>query len=237
VKRFSKYIYTCCLWAVLLFALSSCFELREELSIKKDGSGSFKLVADFSEHKEMLAEMLVKKDTSAQNPFQLTNLGSLVQIFDRGASEFNKIKGISNAQEIADSVNYIFGFSFDFTDVSALNLALVMKDAGDFNTDFKLPYRYEGKGKLVKNDVFVFKKMFKDLLVEQKDLPEYLQSQKKAIFAQISYKCIISTEGKIKKVSNSSYNMAEGKYKLVYQAYLREIYDGIVDISTELKFK
>ena len=221
---------------LLVASLSSCFELREELTIQADGSGTFKLVADFSEHQQMLKELSEKADT-AHFPFGNQKTPDLASILGFGSENFAKINGIQNTKSVSDTVNYIFGFQFDFTDINALNLALVMRDGGEFNQDFQLPYRYEGKGKLLKNDVFVFKKLFKYLLEEEKDLPEYLQSQKKAIFARISYKCLIKTSGKIKKNSNADYEFLGGKKQLTYSGYLHEIYDGIANIGTELKFK
>jgi hypothetical protein len=227
-------------WLVLLlpFCLSSCFELKEELLITKAGSGSYKLVIDCSEHKDMLSELIAKSDSLKQNPFgeKGNSLESLASVWQTGVADFANLKGVRNAKEITDKQNFIFGFSFDFDDIGALNLALVMKDGGDYNADFKLPYSYE-KGKLTKNNVFVFKKLFKNLIAADKNEPEYIQSQKKAIFAQIRYKCIIRTLNKIKKSSNNSYELSADKKQVSLSAFLSEVYGGISQSDTNIKFK
>ncbi len=159
-----------------------------------------------------------------------------LSIWQTGAEDFANLKGISNAREITDKINFIFGFSFDFDDIGALNLALVMKDGGDYNPDFQLPYSFD-RGKLTKNNVFVFKKLFEKLIEEDKNEPKYIQSQKKAIFAQIRYKCTIRALGKIKKSTNKAYELSEDKKQVSLNAFLSEVYGGLSQADTNVKFK
>ena len=221
----------------LLLLLTSCFELQEEVAIQKDGSGHYKMILDFSAHKEMIQELLNTADTSKSKPFGKEGLDKLTKTWTEGAVKLNKINGITNAFEIADEQNFRYGFSFDFSDIEALNLALATYDSWKFTETPELAFVYHGKGKFKKNNVFVYKRLFEKLLEETENQPKYLQTQKKAIFAQISYKCTLITEGKIKKKNHPGFKFDRNKHRLVYKCYLKEIYDEIVDIGIELKFK
>ena len=64
-----------------------------------------------------------------------------------------------------------------------------------------------------------------------------LQEQKKAIFAQLSYKCIIRVEGRIRKTSNPAYGLSKDRRVAVFNSYLSEVYRGHTPIGTQVKFK
>lgn len=217
--------------------LSSCFELREELYLHKEGWGSYKILVDFSESKEMLQDLAAKTDTSKHNPFGKPNetFAELAQTWGLGAEKLNKINGISNAEQVYDEKNYILGLQFEFQDISALNLALTLKDGGEFNPKFELPYIYQ-KGKLAKNNIFIFQKLLKYLDISINEEMD-ISKQKKAIFAQISYKTAIKTSGKIKKYNNYSYVMQENGREVHGTFKLKDVLNGNADISTLIKFK
>ena len=217
--------------------LSSCFELQEELYLHKEGWGSYKLLADFSKDKEMLQAMFEKTDSSEHNPFGNKNSSfeELFEAWNLGAEKLNEIKGISNAKQVVDNKQFIVGIQFDFQDMSALNLALTLRDGGEFNPDFELPYSYH-KGKLTKNNVFIFKKLLK-YLHDSNQADDSFNVEKKAIFAQILYKTTIVTSGKIKKCSSYHFTQSENEREVEATFYLKDIWDGKSDISTLIKFK
>ena len=225
------------LFLLLIPFLQSCFELKEELFIHKEGWGKYQLVADFSAHKEMLQALKNQADTIEQNPFgkKGESFAELLETWDLGAEKLNAINGISNAERIVDEENFILGFKFDFQDISALNLVLTIKEGGEYNTDFKLPYSYH-KGKLNKENVFIFQKLLQYLNATSKDENSF-NNQKKAIFAQISYKTVIKTSGKIKKINNHAYVLGENEKEIEGTFSVQEILNGLVDISTLIKFK
>lgn len=217
--------------------LSSCFELREELYLHKEGWGNYKLLADFSKDREMLEALFTKTDTSKHNPFGEVgeSFEELATVWGLGADKLNQINGISKAKKIVDKKRFIIGIQFEFQDISALNLALTLKDGGEFNPNFELPFNYH-KGKLMKNNVFIFQKLLK-YLDTSNETDERFNNEKKAIFAQISCKTIINTSGKIKKCSNYQYEQGRNEREVVANFYLRDIWNGAVDISTLIKFK
>ena len=224
---------------LLLFIplLQSCFELREELYIHKEGWGNYKLVADFSVHKEMLQSLVNQADTSKHNPFGKPG-GSFLELMDAwdlGAEKLNNINGIKNARQVFDEQKFIIGLQFDFQDISALNLVLTLKDGGEFNPEFNLPYSYQ-KGKLNKHNVFVFQKLLK-YLNQSNNKEVSFNNQKKAIFAQISYKSIIKTSGRVKRFDNHDFELQESERELHGTFLLQEVLNGAVDISTLIKFK
>ena len=231
MKR-SLFVLICC-----VPFLSSCFELREELFIHKEGWGNYKLVVDLSEHREMFQELTAKTDTSTHNPFgkKGASFQELIDAWGLGAERLGQLNGVFNAKEIVDKKNYLIGLRFEFQDISALNLALTLRDGGEFNPSFQLPYSYE-KGKLNKNDVFIFQKLLKYLNDSNKEDVRF-NNQKKAIFAQISYTTVIKTSGRIKKHNNSHFSMEANQKELSASAPLNEVLSGAVKLNTLVKFK
>jgi len=203
----------------------------------KDGWGNYRLVVDLSDHQEMFQDLVAKTDTSIYNPFGEKNASfeELVTSWGLGADRLNQLNGIFNAKEIVDKERFLIGLQFEFQDISALNLALTLRDGGEFNTSFQLPYSYE-KGKLEKNDVFIFQKLLKYLNDSDKADVRF-DSQKKAIFAQILYTTVIKTSGKIKKHNNSNFAIEENKKELSASVRLHEVLSGAVKLNTLVKFK
>jgi len=225
------------LFVVCIPFLSSCFELREEVFIHKEGWGNFKLIADFSENKEVFRDLVAKADTSKHNPFGKpgNSFQELLEVWGLGAEKLSHLNGIRTAKQIFDREQFLIGLQFDFEDINALNLALTLRDGGEFNPSYSLPYNYE-KGKFTKNKIFIFQKLLKYLNQSNKEDVRF-NNQKKAIFAQISYTTIIKTSGKIKKFTNYHFKLADDQQQLKASFPLSHIMSGAIDLSNLVKFK
>lgn len=119
----------------IICCCTSCFDLQENLFLKNDGTGSFSFIVNIEQMKSFMGmfentqqyepdtNRNAKNNTILKNEF-ITNIENV-------KLQLNKIPGIHHAIAINDTAKYNFGISFDFNDISALNLALNKLFNGD----------------------------------------------------------------------------------------------------------
>jgi hypothetical protein len=119
---------------------TGCLHIVEELTTKKNGSGSYKLTFDMSEMKDMMD--MVKSmaaDSLSADSAAMPEIGNPMAMLG-GKSEsgaflgaLRSIPGITNVAESNDTVQLVSSFSFDYADNAALNRALhaIYKDRFD----------------------------------------------------------------------------------------------------------
>jgi len=109
-------ILLCCL---LSLNFTSCFSLVEELTLTKDGSGTFVATIDISEMMSLFSTIL---------PDTLKEQLSFVESIEKNLIAYEKIEGISEVK--ADSPEeYVYQISYHFANVNALNNVLNLNDS------------------------------------------------------------------------------------------------------------
>lgn len=100
--------------------LSSCFEVREKLHLKENGSGQFVYTLDFSQSQSALsmAKMMADFRNKTSPDKKIKNS------VDKTLEALQSTDGISNAAVNRDDERFIYKVSFDFRDVESLNAAL-----------------------------------------------------------------------------------------------------------------
>lgn len=105
---------------ILLVSFSSCFEIREEVNLKADGSGELTIVANLSESKGKVRQYLKTGHAEGHyvpSPHEVETMLSQVK------SILNNTAGIEFSQTKEDWSNYIFTLTTRFENVGALNEA------------------------------------------------------------------------------------------------------------------
>jgi hypothetical protein len=139
--------------AICSLSLTSCFHIFEEVTFRNNGTGVYKMTIDMSEVKGMLD--MVKgmaptgenaDSTGAEMPAAPENpMGQLGQQMSDVTNSIKNIQGISNVVEINDTTAFKFGYSFDFSDVSALNRALKTLNKEKYDAKVDEVYKFSGK--------------------------------------------------------------------------------------------
>ncbi len=112
---------------ICLLGCTSCFDLNENVFFKKDGSGNFSFSVDLGEMKSMMSmfDSFGKDlDNKGNMTIKKTPINKLNTQFEIKRRELLNTKGISNVNLIEDTINYTFGFKFDFKNIDALNVAM-----------------------------------------------------------------------------------------------------------------
>lgn len=159
--------------AVASFSLTGCLHIVEELTTRANGSGTYKLTFDMSEMKSMVdmvksmaADSLGQSAEGGMpgmdNPMSMLGMkGESMGLM----SALKSVPGVSNINEVTDTVNFISTFSFDFADAAALNRAVNALFKDRFDQKITDPYE-AAKKKFVRNATGDFGAMFRSALGE-----------------------------------------------------------------------
>ena len=132
-------------FVLLILVCTSCFEIKEILNLRKDGTGTYQFVVDMSQSRAMLAmlENLGDQDSTSvetEEAKESSPFDDMDESFQATKERLEAIEGIINVQSIKDEDALQFGVQFEFLTVYALNKALNRLD--------------EDKGALEKEEVF-----------------------------------------------------------------------------------
>ena len=100
---------------------SSCFEILEEVTMNKDGSGVLALTVDISESAPTLKTYLQSAKMTGQNVPSQSNINDMLSVLE---NHFQTADGITNVQTVRDFDDYVFKIQGDFRDVAAMNAVM-----------------------------------------------------------------------------------------------------------------
>jgi hypothetical protein len=220
-----------------LFLLTSCFEVREEIDLKTDGSGTYQIVLDMSKSKNMLDIALKMAENDEKMQASGNPLADVDSAFIKGAQSLNGMEGISNAKGTYDKQTYVFITKFDFKNIDALNDALNEMNKRKYPELESFPVIYKFDKKTFERTTHFY---LKDLtnFSEQAGGDEQKIAQVQAVMKTAVYSSVIRTpEGKIKKFTNNKAILSADKKELRLSANLQEISEGKISLANVLKIK
>lgn len=106
---------------LVMFAFTSCFEIKEEVTMEKDGSGLLALTVDISESAPTLKTYLETAKMTGQNIPTQGNINTMISVLEE---HFNTAEGMTNVQTTRDFDNYVFKIQGNFKDVAAMNAVM-----------------------------------------------------------------------------------------------------------------
>jgi hypothetical protein len=102
---------------LILFALSSCIEIIDDLSLKSDGSGTFKYSVNLSSSKIKVNSILALDSIDGK---KVPSIDDIKQKIDQFIKTLDAQNGISNVKVEENYTDFIFKFQCDFTSVFTL---------------------------------------------------------------------------------------------------------------------
>ena len=180
----------------LLLAVSmlgtSCLNVTEEFFFKKDGSGTAKVVYDLTEMVALL-DMMSSMGGEAEDIPSMDELWESTQIVDALAN----LAGITNVKNLTNKDSKVFGFSYDFASIEALNRSVGVTAGPDLGGDQSMGLSKEGA-------LFTMSKKGLSRSFPKMDTPEDVSeedmSMMSSMMGEASYNVIYTFEKKIKKV-------------------------------------
>ncbi len=99
--------------------LQSCFEIRETVRLRNNGSGSFSIAVDLSNVRHMMESF-----AGTDNPAESSPYKNMEKQFSITSKKLEGVNGISNIQLHSQKGGYLVMSSFDFASIEALNAGM-----------------------------------------------------------------------------------------------------------------
>ncbi len=227
-----------------LFCCTACFDIQENLFLKKDGSGNFSFIIDMSEFKSMMAmfdgvgKSLGGKDDTNESRSKDRNkekakakeskspTDKLSSAFEKTRRKLLNTPGITNVKSIEDSISLHVGVSFDFKNIASLNEAMnkLFADDDSVKTDKKPVIYFEYKdNQLIRLEALDSKSILgksnaftgKSTDVNSED-PLFDVSK---LFSTVSYTTNYEFENKITSAKNTDAMLSSGMQKVTLKIY------------------
>lgn len=194
----------------LVFLFSSCLELKEEVYFKNNESGTFKFTINLSAIKDMVDMISQFSGESKEEMTDDVNDG-----FKDAETELKSIAGISNIKSINDQENLVFGISYDFKNMAALNKAMHKTFQND---ELKNPIFFTySKNKIERLDPLNIQKRI-DEEVSEEDI-QIPGLDPTAFFSRMKYTAEYSFEKKVSKASNDLSKLSLDQKKVTLDYY------------------
>jgi hypothetical protein len=216
-----KKIMNALLLAASVFTMTACFDITEDITINKDGSGTYVSTTDASKLSEQLG-MLAAMDTTGELIPKLKY--SLDSSFSANFGQYAAIKGVSKVK-VDTSKAYIYKVTLDFTDINALNgvINVDKKDAAQKNL-----YTWV-KGKLTRKDSGIG-------MGEMGMEDEQQKEMAKSLLKDMKYTIIYHLPKKVSGVTNKGAKLSDDKKTVTLECNLLDIMDKKLSLGNEVKY-
>jgi hypothetical protein len=216
-----KKIINALLFAASVFTMTACFDITEDITVNKDGSGTFVSTTDASKLSEQLG-MLAAMDTTGELIPKLKY--SLDSSFAANFSKYAGLKGISQ-MKVDTSKEYIYKVTLDFANIDALNSVINVDKKDDTQKNL---YSWS-KGKLTRKDSGVG-------MGEMGMEDDQQKEMAKSILKDMKYKVIYRLPKKVSGMTNKEAKLSTDKKTVTLECSLLDIMDKKLSLGNEVKY-
>ncbi len=201
--------------------LSSCFEVIEEITLHKDGTGEMTLTVNLSQSKTKVASILLMDKV---NGYKVPKKPEIQKEIDDAVVYLKKQPGISNVKSTTNFTDYIASVSFSFRDVANINnivkniLAENKVKASNIST-----YSYN-------KAAGAFARTYR-YLPDTKTEYSKLKKEDRDIFQTASYTSIYHFDQPIASNSNSAAKISKSGKAIMQRTAVPEIINGTANLS------
>lgn len=208
--------------------LSACFEVKEEITLKKNGSGSYQMVIDFSEAMDL---MTMFQEEGGQGEDFEENIDSGI---NQQISDLQRVEGITKVASRREKG--ILHLSYDFASVDALNEALQSGEGGGLLSGMAGSqgpsaalgnYAYEGKT-FIRRDNDPFDSPGQD--AETEEMVSMMMRDAKMV-------SVYHLPRKVKRMSNASAELSKNKKTVTLNLSFLDLMDGKANVGNEIRMK
>lgn len=206
----------------LLISLTSCFELIEQVFVKKDGSGNMQLTLNLSKSKTKINSIRQMKTINGRD---VPSENEIRQKIKELQTSVAKTKGITEVKTTIDLDNYIVTMSCNFTNANMLNG--IVKSIAKTGADAKYlekSYNYDAATNS-------FERLNK--ISVKKDYNK-LSNADKEVFATANYTSIYKFENTINSATNADAKISPSKKAIMLQHNVLDIIMGKKSIENKI---
>lgn len=232
-------------WGLIFTSLlffSSCINIEENFHFNRDGSGSMWIKMDIGDMMAMMGGFMEGLDEEGGEDTEDLNMDEL---FDNKATldRLSAIPGVSNVKSLNDQEEGIIGYSYDFSNISALNSSMTivneevgsLTETGDSESS-KRNFVWEGKKFTVD-----FPKIDLGETEEEGDeeLDASMEEMMMGFMKEYTYKTTYSFEQPIKKAKNKEMVLSSDKKSVTIEKSMADLMDkeNPVELGGLIKLK
>jgi len=213
---------------IALCSLTSCFEVVDEIDLKKDGSGEFLLTLNMSKSKTKIESiMLMESFRGNEVPSKDEIEKYIIDLVDL----LNETEGISAAKKTIDFDEFIFTIGFHFSSVENINDVidkLTLKNS-DMSNPINLRFSYNKSTK-------EFSRYYEPNS-ESKNEYENLEEEDKKTFNEAIFVSICRFEYDVSSCSNKKAKISESGNAVMIRSSATNIIKGNTKISNTIQLK
>jgi hypothetical protein len=210
------------LFAASVFTMTACFDITEDITINKDGSGIYYCTTDASKLSEQL-EMLAAMDTTGQLIPKLKY--SLDSSFGANFKKYASIKGVSNIK-VDTSKAYVYKVTLNFADVNALNAV----NNVDKKDDSQKNLFSWSKGKFARKESGIG--AAGDMGMED----EQQKEMAKSVLKDMKYTVIFRLPSKVSSMTSKEAKLSADKKTVTIEGSLLDVIEKKMSLGNEVKY-
>lgn len=212
------------LYLVLLCGLTSCFEIVEDVTFRKNGSGVLKLIINLSQSKNEI-NTLMKLDSNSG--YRIPREKEINAFLDKAIITLKATPGLSKIVLRRDFTNWVFEIETEFNNTKSLEEGMKA-----IYSEFSGGKQFSFRNKLIYNDKSLEREMepFDENVKKQLNKPT-----EKKIFARAKYTTIYHFENQVLTYSNKRAKLSPSKKAIMLQTNVLNLINGIESIQNNIK--
>lgn len=213
-----------CLLLLAIFC-TSCFEVIEDVSVKKDGSGNMKLTLNFSQSKTKIAAIMMMDSIRGH---KVPGRNEIEEKMQEAVDKLKMMKGISNVTQQTDFNNFVATISFAFRNTADINnLTKKLLEEYEVNSNLAASYTYS-------QEKATFSRIYKHSS-EVKEQFSKLKERDKEILRSASYISIFRFDNTVASFSNPAAKLSKNQQAVMQRIPLYDLASGKADISNQIQ--
>jgi hypothetical protein len=216
-------------FVTLLLAISifftSCFEVIEEITLSKDGTGTMRLTVNCSQSKTRIAAIMLMDTIHGH---KVPRKQEIQQEIDKTVAQLSRMPGISNVKSTVDFTNFIADIRFSFKDVADVNhLTKALLEQYKVKSTNIPTYSYNKEEARFSKDYSYsgdVKKQFNQL-----------KDRDKEIFKTAAYVSILRFETTITDYSNKLARISRNQQAIIQRMAIADLINGRINISNQVQ--
>ncbi len=209
----------------VLFRLSSCFEIIEEINMKNNGSGDVMLTINLSQSKSKVASIMLLDSVNGR---KVPSEKDIKTKLNEAVAYLRKSEGISNVKSSLDLDNFIATVSFSFVNVSKINnITKNILAQQKIKTPNNSYYSYSTTNK-------IFVRKYEPISTAKTSFNK-LKDKDREVFKTAKYVSIYRFESPVVKISNNGAVVAKSKKAIMLRANITELINGNINISNQIQ--
>ncbi|WP_051293189.1 hypothetical protein [Olivibacter sitiensis] len=210
---------------LICVSLSACFEVLEEVNLRKDGTGSMTITLNLSQSKSKVSSVLL---LDSVNGHKVPSRNEMDRQMKEMTDKLRGMDGISQVTSRMDFNNYIATIGFSFDQVERLNqISQMIFDQLKLKDQRHISYSYiKAKG--------IFQKKY-TAIPEISTGYGKLKKQDQAVFEQAMYTSIFRfPDAQIGTQSNKAAKVAPSKKAIMLQTPILSFINGTAHIDNQI---